>query len=197
MIKNKDDYKRYLNADAIAMGLDPRSYKSLLKAYYANPRWKFIKKLRQAEYYLNVKKGPVYKCFYYLLFYRYKKYAMKLGFTIPLNVCGEGLSLPHYGTIVISKEARIGKNCRIHVCVNIGASGGKKEAPQIGNNVYIGPGAKLFGDIKIGNDNYIGANAVVSKTFDVNGVIIGGVPAKVLKEDNAVWWQKNSLLLEI
>ena len=53
-------------------------------------------------------------------------------------------------------------------------------APQIGNNVYIGPGAKLYGAITVANDIAVGANAVVNHSFTDPGVSIGGIPAKVI-----------------
>ncbi len=73
-------------------------------------------------------------------------------------------NLPHglYG-IVVSHNAKIGKNATIFHQVTIGE--GKNGAPQIGDNVVIGAGAKLFGNIKIGNNCKIGGGAVV--TFDV------------------------------
>jgi serine acetyltransferase len=106
-----------------------------------------------------------------------------LNFSIPPNAFGPGLSIAHYGTIVVNSNARIGANCRIHVCVNIGADArdGTK-APHIGDNCYIGPGAKIFGAIKIGNHVAIGANAVVNKSFVENNVSLGGIPAKVISE---------------
>lgn len=83
--------------------------------------------------------------------------------------------------MVINGAARIGENCRIHVGVNIGtAAGTNGQAPVIGNNVYIGPGAKLFGPIKIGNGVAIGANAVVNKSFEEDNVTLAGVPAKII-----------------
>jgi serine O-acetyltransferase len=51
-------------------------------------------------------------------------------------------------------------------------------APQIGNNVYIGPGAKIFGEIVIADNIAIGANSVVNKSFYEKGISIAGVPAK-------------------
>lgn len=54
-------------------------------------------------------------------------------------------------------------------------------SPHIGNNVWIGPGAKLFGKINIADNCQIGANAVVNKTFDIPGSVIVGCPAKVVK----------------
>ena len=84
----------------------------------------------------------------------------------------------HYGTLVVNKKAYIGANYRIHVGVNIG--GTDEGVPMIGDNAYIGPGAKIFGNIIIGNNVSIGANAVVNKSFPDN-VIIAGVPAKIIK----------------
>lgn len=78
--------------------------------------------------------------------------------------------------MIINDKAKIGANARIHACVNIGASNGG--APIIGDNVYIGPGAKIFGDIKLGNNVTIGANAVVNKSFDEDRLTLVGIPAK-------------------
>jgi serine O-acetyltransferase len=84
----------------------------------------------------------------------------------------------HRGTIVVNDKARIGDNCRIHVCVNIGEANGG--APTIGNNVYIGPGAKIFGPITIADGVTIGANAVVNKSITTPNISIGGIPARPL-----------------
>lgn len=83
------------------------------------------------------------------------------------------------GSIIINGQAKIGKNLRVHVGVNIGANGGNP--PVIGDNCYIGPGAKLFGDIVVANGVSIGANAVVNHDCpEENGVYVG-VPAKFVK----------------
>ena len=115
-------------------------------------------------------------------FYRFKKLSLKLGFSIPINVFGPGLAIVHYGTIVVNASSKVGKNCRIQTCTNIGASGGRSEAPQIGENVYIGPGAVIYGNIKLGNNIAIGANSVVNKSFEETDIMIGGVPAQKIKE---------------
>ncbi|MBP3314115.1 MAG: serine O-acetyltransferase [Oscillospiraceae bacterium] len=104
----------------------------------------------------------------------------KLGFVIPPNVFGAGLRINHYGNIVVNSEARIGDWCDIHQGVNIGA--GYDGVPTLGNNVWIGPGAKIFGKIQIADDCAIGANAVVNKDFLQTGVSIAGVPAKIISE---------------
>ena len=113
--------------------------------------------------------------------YQFKKLSISLGFSIPKNSCGPGLAVPHYGTIIINSRAKIGKNCKIHVGVNIGAAGGQKEAPTIGDNVYLGPGAKIYGDITLGNNIAVAANACVGKSFLEENIVIGGIPAKKIK----------------
>ena len=144
--------------------------------------WKFQKALRKVEYYINCKNNGLNKIYIYYLRYKLKNISIKLGLTIPPNVFGPGLAIVHYGTIVINSAVRIGENCRIHACVNIGASGGSVEAPQIGNNVYIAPGAKIYGNIKIANNIAIGANATVGKSFEEDSILIAGNPAKKIKE---------------
>jgi serine O-acetyltransferase len=112
--------------------------------------------------------------------WRLKQLGMKLGFTVPRHVFGPGLSLAHYGSVVVNGRAHVGRNARVHSCVNIGEADGK--VPRIGDNVYLGPGAKLFGDISVGDGAVIGANAVVNRDVPPR-VMVGGVPARVIRED--------------
>ena len=76
---------------------------------------------------------------------------------------GPGLYIGHFGGITISRDAVIGSNCNIsqQVTVGVAGSGAKRGVPVIGDNVYIGPGARIFGKIHVGNNVQIGANAVV------------------------------------
>jgi serine O-acetyltransferase len=80
----------------------------------------------------------------------------------------------------------IGENCNISQGVTIGQAGreGKQLTPIIGDRVYIGPGAKIFGGIKIGNDVAIGANAVLTKDLPDNAVAVG-VPAKIVSYEGS------------
>lgn len=122
---------------------------------------------------------------YYILRLKYHRLSLKLGFSIPINVFREGLSIAHYGTIVVSNHAKVGKNCRIHEGVNIGSTNGNEMAPQIGDNVFIGTGAKIIGNISIADDVAIGANAVVVKSITEKGVTYGGVPAKKISGNSS------------
>jgi serine O-acetyltransferase len=116
----------------------------------------------------------------------YRRISIKLGISISPNTFGPGLSIAHRGTIVVNGGAQIGANCRIHTGVNIGTEAGKADAaPVIGENCYIGPGAKIFGPIQIGSNSVIGANAVVNKSFPEGGQTIAGVPAKIISSKSS------------
>ncbi len=179
MINTNADYLNYLVSDKKALGIKNNGlFLKIKEFFFPSYIWSFQKKLRKAEYYKNKKKGVLLKVYYYYLRYLLRKSSLKMGFSIPENVFGPGLAIVHYGTIIVNNNAKVGKNCRIHACTNIGASGGKKEAPQIGDNVYIAPGAKIYGNIIIANNIAIGANAVVNKSFEEENILIAGNPAK-------------------
>jgi serine O-acetyltransferase len=175
MIRSHDDYLRYLEADRIAL-----SRTTSLTTLLFDEIWKFQRVLRRLEYLTNCKKNRAERLW---TAYRYHELGTRLGFSIPINVFGPGLSIAHRGTIVVNTGARVGANCRLHVCVNIGTQAGRgSDAPQIGDNCYIGPGAKLFGPIVIGPNTAIGANAVVNRSFPDGNATLGGIPAKKISD---------------
>ncbi len=109
--------------------------------------------------------------------------SLRLGFTIPLHVFGPGFCIVHRGTIIVNSNARVGANCRVHACVNIGtAARFPDKATRIGDTVYIGTGAKLFGVIEIAEGVAIGANAVANKSFTEPIISIAGVPARKISQ---------------
>jgi serine O-acetyltransferase len=173
IIRSKADYEFYIKADKLALG---KNYK--IPRLIGDDVWKFQRILRKVEYYNNCKKSLFYKLYLKYISFKYYTMSLKLGFSIPLNVFGPGLCIAHRGTIVVNKDVRVGENCRIHACTNIGSNRSDISAPKIGNNVYIGPGAKIFGDIVIASNIAIGANSVVNKSFYEKGISIAGIPAK-------------------
>lgn len=183
MIKTRNDLWYYLRQDAIAdnyMGKAPK-----IIGGWNNTIWKYKVALRKAEYYRNMDKKNIFTeiiGIFWLL--RYTNLGIKLGYTIPLNVVDEGLSLPHYGTIIINGNAHIGKNCRIMADVCIGSTNGINTSATIGNNVYIGTGTKIIGQLNIGNDVCIGANAVVTKDVE-DGITVAGIPARKISDNNS------------
>lgn len=104
-------------------------------------------------------------------------------------------SLPHsvklgkgtrfaYGGIacVIHERAVLGDNCVIGQCCTIGGRSKHYDVPILGNNVYIGAGARVLGPIKIGDNVIIAPNAIVIKDIPAN-TIVAGIPCKVIKEN--------------
>jgi serine O-acetyltransferase len=119
------------------------------------------------------KRVPLMKGFVYRLLFR--KYGMEIS---PGTDIGGGFYIAHPIGSVISPK-RIGKNCTIIHSVTIGMRN-EWAFPEIGDNVFIGAGARILGGIRIGNNAVIGANAVV--IHDVpDGATVVGVPAKVIK----------------
>lgn len=181
MIESKADLKRYLEQDRIALN---KTWKK--PRICGDEIWRYEILLRKAEYYTNCKKSILGKAISLWLCFRLRSKGRKLcGFHIPINTFEEGLSIAHWGPIVVHPSARIGKNCRIHQCVTIGATNGQDEAAQIGDNCFIGPCSSIIGNIEIGNDIAIGANSVVTKSFLDDGITIGGNPAKKISDNNS------------
>ncbi len=185
MITTKEELNYYILQDAIS---SKRSGKYFIKPrLFGDEIWKFQLILRKTEYYFNLYNSSKKHLFIPYIWYRYlfHKTSVKLGFSIPLNVFGPGLAIPHYGTITVNSMAKVGKNCRLHEGVNIGATNGSKKAPCIGDNVFIGTGAKIIGDIVIADNVVIGANAVVVKSITESGGTYGGVPAKKISSNDS------------
>ncbi|MFH0815921.1 MAG: serine acetyltransferase, partial [Methanobacteriota archaeon] len=140
MIKSKQDLMHYLEADRLSLG-----FQTAKPALYGDWIWKFERLLREREFRLNRPKPSMSSPMAKYNAYKLSELGLRLGFTIPPNVFGPGLSIAHCGTIIVNDCARIGKNCRIHAGAHIGVRAGTtSEAPVIGDNVYIGPGAKIF-----------------------------------------------------
>jgi serine O-acetyltransferase len=110
----------------------------------------------------------------------YKWVQVLAGVELPCEVpVGKNFVIDHFGGIVISGYASFGDNCRIRNGVVVGLRNVDEPcAPQIGNNVDIGAGAKLLGPIRVGNNVAIGANAVVICDVPDDSIAIG-IPAKV------------------
>lgn len=121
----------------------------------------------------------IYKFLYFLI--------SKQIFNVEINAkatIGKNINLPHHGNGVIIGQAVIGDNVIIRPQVIIGKtikSGSK--VPIIGNNVDIGAGAKILGNITIGHNVKIGANAVVIKDVPSNSTVVG-IPGKVIIKQN-------------
>jgi serine O-acetyltransferase len=112
----------------------------------------------------------------------WRRYTYRYGIDIPLATrIGPGLYLPHFGNIVVHNEVIIGADCTISHGVTLGRTnrGLQRGCPTMGDRIFVGPGAKIIGGIRIGSDVAVGANAVV--THDVpDNAVVAGVPARVV-----------------
>jgi serine O-acetyltransferase len=110
------------------------------------------------------------------------------GIEIPrATLVGPGLFIGHFGGITISASSVLGNNCSVsqNVTIGIGGSGENVGVPVIGDDVYIAPGARLFGKITIGNNVKIGANAVIYKDVPDNCVAVLDPGFRILPSKDA------------
>lgn len=140
--------------------------------------------MRLLEYLANTRKPALLRL---PLIFWYRRLSVRLGFSVAPGIFGPGVAIVHYGLLVVDPTTRVGRNCRIHAGVNIGGAANFVDSaeahlhsPRIGDNVYIGPGAKLYGPIVIGDNCVIGANAVVTRSFEEAGLTLAGVPARII-----------------
>lgn len=115
--------------------------------------------------------------------YRLRIYGRKTGCQIPPNTTDFGVKVYHWGGMIVNSNAKIGKNLTIYPGVTVGAN--VTGVPTIGDDVFLGLGCKVFGNINIGNNVIVAPNAVVTKNVPDNAVI-GGVPAKIIKYKDSI-----------
>ena len=184
MIVNKDDLKRFIC-------LDSKNYQPYLKMHrywhqlHTSPIsdqwyiWQYIKTMRYCEYHLN-NDGILHKLLSKWYLSKLRKISRITGLQIPPNTIGAGLTIWHWGAIIVNPETKIGSNCTLNPMIIIGHKIPGEGAPKIGDNVFIGGGAKIIGSINIGNNVTIAPNAVVVKDIPDN-CVVGGVPSIILR----------------
>lgn len=185
MIQTKKDLCHYISEDNRVYGYP---YNHSLWGYINNYLFpdrnlQFIHCLRHLEYHLNGGGRFFRKIMIYWYLRRLTRLRALTGIELNPNLTGPGLHIPH-GKIVVNAFAKIGANCKIMSDVTIGAHGSYSfnGAPQIGNRVFIGSGARVLGKIRIADDVVIGANAVVTKDILEPGTTWGGIPARKIAE---------------
>jgi serine O-acetyltransferase len=176
MIKTKQDLHFYLQQDLLAWGQHRVSHTAL-----RDKGLQIQIKLRRLEYIKNCK--PAW--FYRVRFYFFVKLCQRNGIEIFCNCFGPGLYIPHPNGIVVHENAKIGKNCKIQQGVTIGQTSGNQDVATIGDNVFIGSGAKIIGKVTIANDVAIGANAVVTHDITEAGTTWGGIPARKISDKSS------------
>lgn len=179
------DFLRLVNSDLYRYEGKKGTF-AFLKTFFICPGFKYTCFMRLCSFLDK----SLFAFPFLLLFEHYK---IKYGISIShKTTIGEGFYIGHYGCIVVHPNAVIGKNCNISHEVTIGKKNrGKKEGyPLIGDNVYIAPGAKIIGSVKIGNNVAIGANCVVANDLEDNSVAVG-IPAEVISKKGSLGYVNN------
>ena len=176
MIRTKEDLRRYMEADKrmLERGVRPGPVDYV---------WKFEQLLRRSEYWHNRPKTPLTVFLGQVSLATAGAHGSSAWVLDPAQRLRQRAQ--HRARWPYRRQPLCAhrQDCRIHVGVNIGTRAGvPDEAPSIGDDVYIGPGAKLFGRIEVADRIAVGANAVVNKSFGEPGVSIGGVPAKKISD---------------
>lgn len=169
--------------------------KSDLHRYSTERKIPFYKKYRLYGYqYTKLwRKANYYKETNRLLFVIYGFFllrkSIKYGFQIsPYASIGSGLYIGHFGSVIVGNEVKMGDNVNLSSDVVIGrtARGKLEGSPVIGNNVWIGSGAKIVGKITIGDDVLIAPNSYVNIDIPNHSIVIGN-PCSIYKKDNATY----------
>ena len=180
MINSIEKLHSYKTEDLKRYGNHKPTFKDLILHNESWYIYQYIKHLRYVEYYRNTKKS---KILFLHHFFKYKRLGFKLKITIYPNTVGPGFRIYHVGDFIhVKPTCRIGRNCTILPGVVFGNKYEQADnAPVVvGDNCYLGLGAKIFGSVKIGNNVTIGANSVVTKDIPDNA-IVGGIPAKIIR----------------
>ncbi|NTU77945.1 MAG: serine acetyltransferase [Chloroflexales bacterium] len=142
----------------------------LLKLYYRHMPVRAMAWFRLGSW-LKAKRAPFFPGYIQRRIYRRYGLEILIGADI-----GGGLYIAHpVGTVVSPR--RIGRNCSIIAAVTIGMRN-EWEFPVIGDDVFIGAGARVLGGIKLGDGAVIGANAVVITDVPAGATAVG-IPARV------------------
>lgn len=185
MIKTKQDLRIYLQEDAKRNGIFNRKafWLRLIIGYENACAYRYIKCMRYCEYHLNNSSNIIHKLLYNIYKIKLIRLGQKYHIQISPNTCGYGLRLMHLsgggGILLNIKQA--GNYCGFNSGVLLGNIDSQENRPILGDYVAFGPGAKAFGKITIGNNVFVAPNAVVTKDVPDN-VIVGGIPAKIIKE---------------
>lgn len=179
MIHSKSDLRAYMSVD-MAFYYQYAKRDRFIAWLTRDPIYliaKYVRYLRKEEYYCNVRTDIFGKIGF--LYYVRKKNILgnKLGFKIPKNCFGPGLTIYHHGCIIVNEDARIGANCRLHGNNCIGNNGKVDLAPRIGDHLDLGFGASVIGDVELRNHVRVGANAVVVHSYPKANITLVGVPA--------------------
>lgn len=190
-IKSKEEMKSFIREDKKACwGNEKITLEKKLRNPFKKELFEFFKTLRKYEFLCY--RRDTYHSFIFSKFISIRiklcdikknRLSLKLGVEVNPFHCEKGVRICHPNVII---NGYVGQNCIFHGNNVIGnkKTGEKKAIPKIGNNVDIGIGAIIIGNIDIADNCCIGAGSVVTKSFTKPGTVIAGVPAKEIQGKN-------------
>lgn len=185
-ITSRKELKFAIEADKIMNRGEGENLLNCIKEmFFPDYIMSFLKVMRKVSYYKH-QKGLFSKLFYVVHYMKFRRLGIKLGFSIGCDTLGYGVVIPHYGTIVVGGSNRIGNYAVLHTSTCISDNG-----KIIGDGLYLSTGVKITSKVKIGNGISIGANSLVNKNCEQDNVLLGGVPAKVIRQSE-VWYIRDS-----
>lgn len=185
MITSKKELKLYLYADKVMKYGGEKS--KFINLFISDSIDKYLISMRYTAYYKNCVGwtkfiNPLF-VYHYI---RFKRYGIKLGFSIGCNSLGYGTFIPHYGTIVVNTEARVGNYSVLHTSTCIAGAG------YVGDGLYMSTGAIILYP-KLGDYVSVSANSYVTpKICDVSNVLLVGSPAFVKKDKYPKWYERDN-----
>ena len=96
---------------------------------------------------------------------------------------GPGLRLPHPMGLIIAPNVSVGPDCDLYADVRLVLGHGVKQGPQIGRHVFLGDGAKVVGNVRVGDHAVIGVSSVVTRDIPAHATAVG-IPAKIIDARN-------------
>lgn len=156
---------------------DPAA-RSNIEIFFLYPHMKALRSYRKAHWLWT-------HGFLFLARWISQRARRKTGIEIhPGATIGRGLFIDHGMGVVIGETTIIGDNCQLFHGVTLGGTGEQKvkRHPTLEDNVYIGAGAKCLGDITLGKDCKVGAQAVVLHDVPAGATAVG-IPARMIMKD--------------
>lgn len=154
----------------------------MLRCLWGWPGFRFMVLFRVCQF-LRERQLLRFTVFPFFLFC-YVRTGKRYGIRLPLScTVGRGMYIGHWGGIWVNPGVRIGNNCCLGHEVTLGhvSRGPTRGVPEIGDQVYLGPGAKILGKVRVGNNALISANSLVLQDVPDKGVMIG-VPARLFSQ---------------
>ena len=172
------ELRHYIRRDLQYVNGHP--FRSFFSRYFGEAGMRFSFWLRMTRYFYL--KGKPFFPLFLLSRFLMKHFGYKYSFDISFRAqIGPGLTIAHYGYIIVTSNTKLGENCTLRPGVVFGKKLTENTGGAVvGDNVNFGVGSVVIGDVQIGDRVIVGANSVITKDIP-SDCVVAGAPARVLK----------------